>query len=144
MRPRSMTQRLTITRRATFAAAHRLFRPDWSDDQNLDVFGPCANPGGHGHNYVLEVTIGGPPDPTTGMIADLKWLKQIMERHVIDLVDHRNLNADVEFLRGLIPTAENLACAFWHQLAEPVSEQAQLVRVVVVETENNRACVEDI
>jgi 6-pyruvoyltetrahydropterin/6-carboxytetrahydropterin synthase len=144
MRPRSMTQRLTITRRATFAAAHRLFRPEWSDEQNLEVFGPCANPGGHGHNYVLEVTIGGPADPTTGMIADLKWVKQVMEQHVIDLVDHRNLNADVDFLHGLIPTAENLACAFWRQLAEPIAEQAQLVRVVVIETENNRACVEDI
>jgi 6-pyruvoyltetrahydropterin/6-carboxytetrahydropterin synthase len=139
-----MTQRLTITRRATFAAAHRLFRPDWSDEENLEVFGPCANPGGHGHNYVLEVTIGGAVDPKTGMIADLKWLKQVMERHVIDLVDHRNLNADVGFLQGVNPTAENLACAFWRQLAEPVLEQARLVRVVVIETENNRACVEDV
>jgi len=139
-----MTQRLTITRRSTFAAAHRLFRPDWSDEQNIEVFGPCANPGGHGHNYVLEVTIGGSVDPDTGMIADLKWLKQVMEKHVIDLVDHRNLNADVQFLNGLNPTAENLACAFWRQLAEPVAEQAKLVRVVVIETENNRACVEDV
>jgi len=139
-----MTERLTITRRATFAAAHRLSRPDWSDDRNLEVFGPCANPGGHGHNYVLEVTIGGAVDPTTGMIADLKWLKQVMEKHVIDLVDHRNLNADVKFLEGLNPTAENLACAFWRQLAEPVAQQAKLVRVVVIETENNRACVEDV
>jgi 6-pyruvoyltetrahydropterin/6-carboxytetrahydropterin synthase len=139
-----MTQRLTITRRATFAAAHRLFRPDWSDEHNLEVFGPCANPGGHGHNYVLEVTIGGSVDPDTGMIADLKWLKQVMEKHVIDLVDHRNLNADVQFLDGLNPTAENLACAFWRQLTEPVAEQAKLVRVVVIETENNRACVEDV
>lgn len=144
MRRSSMTQRLTITRRATFAAAHRLFCSDWSDEQNLEVFGPCANPGGHGHNYVLEVTIGGSVDPETGMIADLKWLKQIMERHVIDLVDHRNLNTDVEFLRDVIPTAENLACSFWHRLVEPVSESAKLVRVVVIETENNRACVEDV
>jgi 6-pyruvoyltetrahydropterin/6-carboxytetrahydropterin synthase len=139
-----VSQRLTISRRATFAAAHRLFRPDWSDEKNIEIFGPCANPGGHGHNYVLEVTIGGSVDPETGMIADLKWLKQVMERHVIDLVDHRNLNTDVECLRALNPTAENLACAFWHQLVGPVSEQAQLVRVVVIETENNRAVVEEI
>jgi 6-pyruvoyltetrahydropterin/6-carboxytetrahydropterin synthase len=140
----SVSQRLTISRRATFAAAHRLYRPEWSDEKNLEIFGPCANPGGHGHNYVLEVTIGGAVDPETGMIADLKWLKQVMEQSVIDLVDHRNLNTDVAFLRGLNPTAENLACAFWHRLAEPVSEQARLVRVVVIETENNRATVEEV
>jgi 6-pyruvoyltetrahydropterin/6-carboxytetrahydropterin synthase len=137
-------ERLTITRRATFAAAHRLYRSEWSDEQNFQIFGPCANPGGHGHNYVLEVTVGGSLDPDTGMIADLKWLKQIMERHVIDLVDHRNLNTDVEFLHGLNPTAENLACAFWRRLVGAVAEKAQLVRVVVIETENNRATVEEI
>jgi 6-pyruvoyltetrahydropterin/6-carboxytetrahydropterin synthase len=139
-----VTERLTITRRATFAAAHRLYRSEWSDEQNFQIFGPCANPGGHGHNYVLEVTVGGSLDPDTGMIADLKWLKQIMERHVIDLVDHRNLNTDVEFLHGLNPKAENLACAFWRRLVGAVAEKAQLVRVVVIETENNRATVEEI
>jgi 6-pyruvoyltetrahydropterin/6-carboxytetrahydropterin synthase len=133
---------LTITRRATFSAAHRLFRVDWDDARNWAVFGQCANPGGHGHNYVLEVTVGGTLDPETGMIADLKWVKEVMERQVISHVDHRNLNTDVEFLRGVIPTAENLARIFWDRLVGPISEQAQLVRVQVQETENNAATYE--
>jgi 6-pyruvoyltetrahydropterin/6-carboxytetrahydropterin synthase len=134
---------LTITRRATFAAAHRLFRPAWDDAQNAAVFGQCANPGGHGHNYVLEVTVGGDPDPETGMIADLKWVKEVVDRYVVDHVDHRNLNLDVEILHGIIPTAENLARVFWHRLVGPISERARLVRVRVQETENNAATYEE-
>jgi 6-pyruvoyltetrahydropterin/6-carboxytetrahydropterin synthase len=134
---------LTITRRATFAAAHRLYRAAWDDEHNADVFGRCANPGGHGHNYVLEVTIGGEVDPETGMIADLKWVKEVMDRYVIDHVDHRNLNLDVEFLRDIVPTAENLACVFWSRLVRPISEHARLVRVRVQETENNVATYEE-
>jgi 6-pyruvoyltetrahydropterin/6-carboxytetrahydropterin synthase len=133
---------LTITRRATFAAAHRLALPHWDDAHNVAVFGQCANPGGHGHNYVLEVTVGGEIDPETGMIADLKWVKEVMDRYVIDHVDHRNLNFDVEFLRGVVPTAENLAHVFWDRLVGPISEQARLVRVRVQETENNAATYE--
>src|SRR4029450_12852127 len=121
---------LTISRRATFAAAHRLYLPHWDDAQNEAVFGRCANPGGHGHNYVLEVTVGGNLDPETGMIADLKWVKEVMDRYVIDHVDHRNLN-EVELLNGAVPTAENLARAFWQRLVGPISERATLVRVKV-------------
>ena len=134
---------LSITRRATFAAAHRLYRPDWDDARNEDVFGRCANPGGHGHNYVLEVTVGGELDPETGMIADLKWVKEVIDLHVIEQVDHRNLNADVEILRGVIPTAENLARVFWQRLVGPISERARLIRVHVKETENNAATYEE-
>ena len=133
---------LTITRRATFAAAHRLYRPTWDDARNVGVFGRCANPGGHGHNYVLEVTIGGDLDPETGMIADLTWVKDVVDHYVIEHVDHRNLNVDVEFLRNVIPTAENLAVAFWGRLVGPISERARLVRVRVQETENNAATCE--
>jgi len=133
---------LTITRRGAFSAAHRLYLPSRDDAWNEAVFGKCANPGGHGHNYVLEVTIGGEPDPETGMIADLKWVKEVMDRYVIDHVDHRNLNVDVEFLRGVVPTAEHLARAFWDRLVGPISEQAHLVRVRVQETENNAATYE--
>lgn len=133
---------LTISRRGTFSAAHRLYRSAWDDARNEAVFGRCANPGGHGHNYVLEVTIGGELDPETGMIADLKWVKEVMDRYVLDHVDHRNLNADVEFLRGVIPTAENLARVFWDRLVGPISERARLVRVRVQETENNAATYE--
>lgn len=134
--------RLSITRRATFSAAHRLYRPDWSDARNEAVFGRCANPGGHGHNYVLEVTVGGRLDPETGMIADLKWINELVRSRVVDLVDHRNLNTEVEFLHGVIPTAENLACAFWQQLQGPLAERATLLRVRVQETENNQATYE--
>lgn len=133
---------LTITRRATFAAAHRLYRPEWDDARNVAVFGRCANPGGHGHNYVLEVTIGGDLDAETGMIADLKWVKEVVDRHVVDRVDHRNLNTDVEQLRGVVPTAENLALHFWSWLVGPISERARLVRIRVQETENNAATYE--
>lgn len=134
---------LTISRRATFAAAHRLFRPEWDDDRNAAVFGKCANPGGHGHNYVLEVTVGGELDPETGMIADLTWVKEVMDRYVLDHVDHRNLNTDVEMLRGVVPTAECLALAFWQRLVGPIGERARLVRVRVQETENNVATYEE-
>jgi 6-pyruvoyltetrahydropterin/6-carboxytetrahydropterin synthase len=133
---------LTISRRATFAAAHRLYRPDWDDAQNETVFGRCANPGGHGHNYVLDVTVGGEIDPETGTIADLKWLKEVIDRAVVDLVDHRNLNTDVAFLHGIIPTAENLARCFWERLEATISERARLARVRVQETENNAATYE--
>jgi 6-pyruvoyltetrahydropterin/6-carboxytetrahydropterin synthase len=133
---------LSITRRATFAAAHRLYRPEWDDARNTAVFGQCANPGGHGHNYVLEVTVGGDLNPETGMIVDLKWVKEVIDRYVIDQVDHRNLNVDVEMLHGVIPTAENLAQVFWQSLVGPISEQARLIRVRVIETENNSATYE--
>ena len=134
---------LTITRRATFAAAHRLYRPAWDDARNQAVFGRCANPAGHGHNYVLEVTVAGDLDPETGMIADLTWVKEMMDRYVVDHVDHRNLNVDVELLRGVVPTAENLVRVFWERLVGPISERARLVRVTIQETENNSATYEE-
>jgi 6-pyruvoyltetrahydropterin/6-carboxytetrahydropterin synthase len=134
---------LTITRRATFAAAHRLYLPVWDDTHNTAVFGQCANPGGHGHNYMLEVTVGGDLDTETGMIADLKWVKEVMDRYVIDHVDHRNLNFDVEMFHDVVPTAENLARVFWQRLVGPISERARLIRVRVQETENNSATYEE-
>ena len=134
---------LTVTRRATFAAAHRLFRPDWDDARNEEVFGQCSNPGWHGHNYILEVTVGGDLDPETGMIADLKWVKGVIQREVLDVVDHRNLNTQVEFLHGVNPTVEQLARCFWRRLAHPLSERAKLVRIRLIETENNSATYEE-
>jgi len=134
---------LTITRRATFAAAHRLYHPDWDEAQNLAVFGPCSNPDGHGHNYVLEVSVGGDLDPATGMIADLKWVKAIIQQEILDMVDHRNLNTQVDFLRGVNPTVEQLAYCFWQRLVGPISERARLVRVTLHETENNTATYEE-
>src|SRR5579862_9860014 len=105
---------VSVTRRATFAAAHVLRRDDWSEERNREVFGGCA--GDHGHNYVLEVTVAGRVDPATGMILNLKDLDRILRDRVVDLVDHKHLNRDVAFLRGVLPTAENLAVAFWAEL----------------------------
>jgi 6-pyruvoyltetrahydropterin/6-carboxytetrahydropterin synthase len=139
-----MTYRASVTRRATFAAAHRLFRPDWDDARNYAVFGKCSNPAWHGHNYTLEVTVAGEIDPETGFVADLGWVKQVMADRVVDLVDHRNLNTEVPFLAGVIPTTENLAKCFFEQLAGPIAERARLVRVRVVETENNSAAYEQL
>src|SRR5512140_2194511 len=100
-----------VTRKASFSASHRLFNPSWPDARNAEVFGKCNNPNGHGHNYDIEVTVGGGPPAETGMVIDLKKLADIIEQEVIERVDHKNLNIDVDFLRGMIPTAENMAVA---------------------------------
>jgi 6-pyruvoyltetrahydropterin/6-carboxytetrahydropterin synthase len=125
---------LLVTRRATFAAAHVLRRPEWSERRNREVFGACA--GEHGHNYVLEVSVSGTLDPATGMVINLKSLDQSIREAVIDHVDHRHLNHDVPFLEGVVPTAENLALAFWKQLDANLSG-ARLERLRLVESENN-------
>src|SRR5687768_6953020 len=108
--------RLRVTRRERFSAGHRLYNPALSDEQNAEVFGKCSNPSGHGHNYVLEVTLEGEVDPETGYLYDLKELSALMHKRIIDDVDHRNLNEDVEWLRGRNPTTETLASAFWDRL----------------------------
>ncbi len=122
-----------VTRKAHFCASHRLFNPAWSDEKNARVFGKCNNPNGHGHNYDLEVTVVGNPPADTGMVIDLKELAAIVEREVVELVDHKHLNLDVDFMQGVIPTAENIAIAFWKILsAEDPKRQAlfhQTVRV---------------
>ncbi|OGV90130.1 MAG: 6-pyruvoyl tetrahydrobiopterin synthase, partial [Melioribacter sp. RIFOXYB12_FULL_38_5] len=98
-----------VTRREIFSASHRLFNPNLSEEENNSLFGKCNNPNGHGHNYTLEVTICGEVNPKTGYLIDLKLLKQIIIDNVINKVDHKNLNLDVDFLAGKIPTAENIA-----------------------------------
>src|SRR5512145_1545727 len=107
-----------ITRKSHFSAAHRLYNPAWSDRKNNEVFGKCNNPNGHGHNYEVEVTVGGAPPSDTGMVMDLKKLADLVDQELIEKVDHKNLNVDVDFLRGMIPTAENIAIAFW-RILEP-------------------------
>ncbi|HTR81630.1 MAG TPA: 6-carboxytetrahydropterin synthase, partial [Bacteroidota bacterium] len=102
-----------VTRKAHFSAAHRLFNPAFSDEKNLEVYDKCANPNGHGHNYNLEITVAGDPDPETGYVIDLKRLKKIIEEYFVSKVDHKHLNYDVDFLKGVIPTAENIAKACW-------------------------------
>ena len=131
-----MTQSVSITRRATFAAAHILCRPDWDDARNREVFGACA--GDHGHNYVVEVTVSGPVDPETGMVINLKQVDTLLRRELIEKVDHKHLNRDVDFLHGVIPTAENVAQLAFERLA-PVFAPARLVRLRLVESENNSA-----
>jgi 6-pyruvoyltetrahydropterin/6-carboxytetrahydropterin synthase len=131
-----MSETVSITRRATFAAAHILCRPDWTEQQNRDVFGACVNE--HGHNYVIEVTVSGPVDPETGMVVNLKLVDSVLRREFIDSVDHRHLNRDVDFLRGVIPTAENIARAAFLRLASPF-RPARLTRLRIVESENNSA-----
>ena len=127
-----------ITRRTHFNAAHRLFKSDWNDEQNMNVFGKCSNPNWHGHNYELFVTVKGNPDPQTGFVMNLKSLNAILEEKIILKVDHKNFNLDVEFLKGIQPSAENIAIAFWKEIdAEITNAGATLHCVKLVETENN-------
>lgn len=127
----------TITKRMTFCAGHRLFMPGLSDEDNLKIFGECSNPNGHGHNYVLEVSVSGEIDPATGMIVNLKTLKQVIEREVVSKVDHKNLNIDVEFMKGQIPTTEVFAGMIFDILDKALGKDL-LARVVLWESENNR------
>ena len=127
-----------VTRKAHFNAAHRLHNPAKSDEWNRKTFGKCNNPNWHGHNYVMEVTVVGEPDPDTGYVIDLSELKQLMETHVIDKVDHANLNLDVDFLQGIMPSTENFVVAIWNQLA-PVLPAGKLHCIRLYETERNMA-----
>jgi 6-pyruvoyltetrahydropterin/6-carboxytetrahydropterin synthase len=125
---------IELTRRATFAAAHYYWNEDWTAEQNAAVFGRCANRNGHGHNYTLEVTVAGETDPVTGFVVDLKWLKDVMEREVLDAWDHRHLNLETEDFRSAVPTTENIALAAWRRLQPAVSERVKLCRVRIYET----------
>lgn len=125
-----------VTRKAHFCAAHRLFNPAWTTAKNDAVFGKCNNPNGHGHNYDIEVTVAGPLPPETGMVIDLKRLADIIETEIVDRVDHKHLNLDVDFLRGVIPTAENMVMAFW-KILEPKITEGKLHAIRLYESENN-------
>lgn len=125
-----------VTRRAHFSAAHRLYNPLFSDEKNEALFDKCNNVRGHGHNYVIEVTVKGLPDPQTGYVIDLKQLARIMEDAVVGKVDHKHLNFDVDFLRGIIPTAENIAVLFW-RILEPRIDSGTLHSIRVYESDNN-------
>ena len=125
------------TRRVHFSAAHRLFRPDWSDERNREVFGDCSNPNWHGHNYEVDVTVEGEIDPETGFVLDLKRLREALEEHVLRDVDHRNLNLEVPWLEGRNPTTENLAVAIWDRIQGALPPGVRLARVVLHETPRN-------
>jgi 6-pyruvoyltetrahydropterin/6-carboxytetrahydropterin synthase len=140
--PRAMTSPLTVlvNRRETFNAAHQLRNPRLSDDENRRLFGKCVNL--HGHNYALDVVVAGKIDDASGYVLDLKRLSDVMYQQIIQHVDHRNLNTDIPWLEGLIPTAENLAMAFWERLKRELP-QGSLRSVRVSETDKNWAEVGD-
>lgn len=127
-----------VTRRVHFAAGHRLHDPDLSDAENRRIFGACSNPNGHGHNYEVEVTVKGEVDPHTGFVIDLARLRDLIQAEVIEDVDHANLNRDVEWMRGVNPSAENLAVAIWRRL-EGRLDGARLLSVRLWETPRNSA-----
>lgn len=127
---------VTATRLVKFNAGHRVYNPAWSDEKNAATFGKCNNPNYHGHNYTLEITVEGAVDPDTGYVMDLGHLKQVAERELVQHLDHKNLNLDVPFLAGTIPTTENLVLACWRELAPKVTP-ARLVRLKLWETENH-------
>ncbi|TKC12441.1 6-carboxytetrahydropterin synthase [Pedobacter polaris] len=127
-----------ITRRESFNAAHKLSRTDWSLEKNIEVYGKCANPNWHGHNYQLYVTVKGEVNPETGFLVDLKWLKEIINTNIVDKIDHRNLNLDVDFMKDKLASTENLAIAIWDILYPLVQvDGAQLHCIKIYETENN-------
>ena len=127
-----------VTRRERFNAAHRLYKPEWDDAKNLEVFGKCSNPNWHGHNYELFVTVKGIPDPKTGFVVNLKDLSAIIRSLVIDKMDHKNINLDVDFMKGRMPSTEFIAAAIWEQLEPAVSNTGcALHSVKLYETENN-------
>jgi 6-pyruvoyltetrahydropterin/6-carboxytetrahydropterin synthase len=129
--------RVKITRRLHFSAAHRLGRADWTAERNAAVFGSCANPNWHGHNYEIDVTVEGEIDPETGFVLDLKALRELVEEGVLADLDHRNLNVDVPWLSGMNPTTENLVVAIWRRIVAALPAETRLARLVLWETPRN-------
>ena len=123
-----------LTRQEHFNAAHKLYNPNWSNEQNNAVFGVCANENWHGHNYDLYVTVKGIPDPETGFVYDVKKLSQLIKSQVIDKLDHKNLNLDVDFMTGKLCSTENLAIAIWEQLAPHLPGSVELHCIKLYET----------
>jgi 6-pyruvoyltetrahydropterin/6-carboxytetrahydropterin synthase len=128
--------KVAVIRREHFNAAHRLYRKDWSDEKNREVFGLCSNPNYHGHNYYLEVKVSGEVDPETGYVIDLKILKDIIKEEVIHKFDHHNLNEDTEEFRNLNPTAENIAIVIYDKIRKRLDKNYD-IKVRLSETEKN-------
>lgn len=127
---------VTVTRRLRFNAAHRVHNPAFSPEKNVSVYGKCNNPHGHGHNYTLDVSVRGPIDESTGYVIDLGVLRDIVEKHVVDQTDHHHFNHDVPYMAGINPTSENIIVGMWKVL-EPVVSPGKLVKLKLIETENN-------
>lgn len=128
--------RITAYRKAHFNAAHRLYRPDWNDQKNLEIFGKCSNPNYHGHNYELEVGVTGEVDPETGFLIDLKLLKEIIREHVEDALDHKNLNKEVKEFETLNPTVENIAFVIYQKIKKHIDSRYDL-EIKLYETPRN-------
>lgn len=128
--------RITVCRKEQFNAAHRLYNPGWTDDKNERVFGKCNNPNFHGHNYELIVKLSGEPDPETGYVYDLKKLSDLIKTNVLDKIDHKNLNLDVEEFENLNPTAENIAVVIYNLLREKIDSRLD-IKIILYETERN-------
>jgi 6-pyruvoyltetrahydropterin/6-carboxytetrahydropterin synthase len=127
-----------LLRRERFSAAHRLYRTDWSDEENLNTFGKCSNPHWHGHNYVLWVTVKGEPSEEHGFVMNINVLKQIILDKVINKIDHKNINLEVDFMSGKIATTENLAIAIWDELKPSIEKAGAILHCIKIEeTENN-------
>ena len=129
-----------LTRHEHFNAAHKLYNPDWTEEKNVEVFGKCANANWHGHNYDLMVTIKGEVNKETGFLMDAKLLSQLLQTHVCEKLDHRNLNMDVDFMKGKLASTENLAMAIWEQIVPHLPSGVHLHCVKIYETP--RICVE--
>jgi 6-pyruvoyltetrahydropterin/6-carboxytetrahydropterin synthase len=128
--------KVKVSRKEHFNAAHRLYNPAWSDEKNAQVFGKCSNPNYHGHNYEIIVTLTGTPDPETGYVFDMKVLSDLIREHVTSKFDHKNLNLDTEYFRGLNPTAENIAVVIWKILRDKIDSSLDL-KITLYETERN-------
>jgi 6-pyruvoyltetrahydropterin/6-carboxytetrahydropterin synthase len=127
-----------LTRRERFCAAHRMFREEWSDEENQRIFGKCSNPNWHGHNYILWVTVKGEPSKEYGFVMNINILKQIILNNIINKIDHKNINLEVDFMKGKIATTESLAMAIWNELVPFIEETgAKLHCIKIEETENN-------
>lgn len=127
-----------ITRRENFNAAHKLWQEKWSEEKNIEVFGKCSNHNWHGHNFTIFVTVKGVPNPDTGFVINLKDLSEIIKKKVVEPLDHKNLNLDVPFLKGLLASTENVVIKIWEQIYNPIAEAGgKLVKIKLVETENN-------
>ena len=127
-----------ITRRESFNAAHKLYREEWSEKKNDEVFGKCSNHNWHGHNFTIYVTVKGIPNPETGFVINLKDLSKIIKQEVIEPLDHKNLNLDVPFLKGLLASTENVVIQVWERIKQPIADAGgELAKIKLVETENN-------
>ena len=126
-----------ITRKVRFNAAHKLWNPKWNEKKNFEVFGKCANPNFHGHNFDLYVTLGGIPDPETGFVYNLSTLKKLLETEILIHLDHKNLNLDVPFMKGKMSSIENLIAEIWKILSKKLPEEIELYKLKLYETENN-------